>query len=203
MNFDSLTDEEIDALQEAVQAKIASRGGDNQPAEDDRFASIAASLEAMQAKISAMDEEIDCIIKLVQEEIIDKISEGVEEGRRSEGIKGLMEKQGERFGPYKEFYGQMTGGADIFEKLWEELEEARKGSPEFGEEQESGKLDELYKGLEERKNGLKGVLGETKEPEEKAVEVTKIEAAPIDNKSKIEQMVKDMKRKGGVPGMPK
>jgi hypothetical protein len=205
MKFDDLTPDELQALKEALEAKMGggAPGGDDQASEDSRFESIAASLEAMQEKISAMDEEIDCLGKLVQEELIDKISEGVEEGRRSSGIKSLMEKHGERFGPYKEFYGQMTGGADIYEKLWEELEAARNGSEEFGEEQESGKLDELFKGLEERKSGIKGALGEEKKPEAAAVEVTKIEAEPVDSKGKIEQMVKDMKRKGGVPGMPR
>jgi hypothetical protein len=205
MKLDELTPEELQALKEAVEAKMGggAPAGDDQASEDSRFESIAASLEAMQAKISAMDEEIDCLVKLVQEEIIDKISAGVEEGRRSSGIKSLMEREGERFGPHKEFYGQMTGGADIWEKLWDEIETARNGSEEFGEEQEKAKLDELYNGLEARKNGLKGALGEEKAPEGKAVEVTKIEAAPLDNKGKLEEMVRSMKKSGGVPGMPR
>jgi hypothetical protein len=205
MKLDDLTPEELQALKEAVEAKMGggAPGGDDQASEDSRFESIAASLEAMQAKISAMDEEIDCLVKLVQEEIIDKISEGVEEGRRSSGIKGLMEKYGPKFDPHKAFYSEVDKGADIYAKLWEKLEAERSGNEGFGEEQEAAKLDEWEKEIVARKNGFKGALGEEKKPEAAAVEVTKIEAAPLDNKGKLEEMVRSMKKSGGVPGMPR
>ncbi len=211
MNFDDLTDQEIDTLMEAVQAKIAARGGgacpaggDDQPAEDEKFSQIAAVLETMQAKISAMDEEIDALVELVQHEIIDKIEEGVEQGRRTNGIKGLGEKYGEKFEPFREFYGQMSGGADILERLWEELEEARSGREDWNEEAEGGKIEELLKGLTERRDGIKGALGEKpgKEEEGKAVSVEKVTAAPVEGPEDIEAMVKNMKRRG-IPGMPR
>lgn len=209
MNFDDLTDQEIDTLQAAIQEKIAARGGaapekDDQPAENEKFSQIAAVLETMQAKISAMDEEIDALVELVQHEIIDKIEEGVEQGRRTNGIKGLGEKYGEKFEPFREFYGQMSGGADILEKLWEELEEARSGREDWNEEAEGGKIEELLKGLTDRRDGIKGALGEKpgKEEEGKAVSVEKVTAAPVEGPEDIEAMVKNMK-KTRIPGMPK
>ena len=199
MNFDNLTDEEIDTLQAAIEARIKSRApaGDDQPAEDAKFSQIAEVLETMQEKIKAMDEEIDTLVDLVQHEIIDKIEEGVESSRRTNGIKGLGEKYGEKFEPFREFYGQMTGGADILEKLWEELEEARTGREDWNEEAEGGKIEELLKGLTERRDGLKGALGE-----KKAVTVKEVSAAPVGGPEDIEAMVKDMKR-NRIPGMPK
>jgi len=207
MNFEGLTDEEIDALQAGIMEAKAKRGGapvDNQPAEDERFAAIAASLEAMQAKIAAMDEEIDLLVKLVQEEIIDKVKAGVEDERRSSGIKSLAEKYGGKFDEYKDFYGKMTNGSDIYDKLWEELEEARNGVENWTEEAEGGKIEELLKGLSERRDSLKGSLGEAKEPEGgKALKIETVEAAPVDSAEEMKNMVAKMKARGGIPGMPK
>src|SRR5512133_359036 len=209
MNFDDLTDEEIDTLEEAIKAKIAARGapppggGDDQPAEDEKFSQIAAVLETMQAKIAAMDEEIDALVELVQHEIIDKIEEGVEQGRRTNGIKAIGEKYGPKFEPFREFYGQMSRGADILEKLWEELEEARTGREDWNEEAENGKVEELLKRLTEYRDGIKGALGEKPGSEEgKAVSVEKVTAAPVGGPEDIEAMVKNMKR-SRIPGMPK
>jgi uncharacterized protein YdcH (DUF465 family) len=204
MNFDNLTDEEIDTLQAAIEARIKTRGapagGDDQGAEDAKFAQIAEVLEALQEKIKLMDEEIDTLTDLVQHEIIDKISEGVEESRRTNGIKGLGDKYGEKFEPFRDFYSQMSGGADILEKLWEELEEARTGKESWGEEDESGKIEELLRGLTERRDGIKGVLGE--KPEGKAIAVEKVTAAPVEKVEDLTEMVKNMKR-SRIPGMPK
>jgi uncharacterized protein YukE len=206
MNFDSLTDEEIDVLKDAIEARIQARqapGGDDQAGEDAKFSAIAETLEAMQAKIKAMDEEIDTLVDLVQHEIIDKIEEGVEANRRTTGIKGLGEKYGERFEPFRDFYKEMTGGADILERLWDELEEAKKAKEGWGDEDEAGKIEELVKGLAERRDGIKGALGEKpSEGEGKAVAVKQVIAAPVEGPEDLVEVVKKMKQTR-IPGMPK
>jgi hypothetical protein len=200
MNLDSLSPEEIDILLEALQAKKGG-GGDNQAEEDSKFAGLAQAVEALTAKVSALDEEVDKLMEIFVEQIVNPISEGVEANRRMEGIKGLSDKYGDKFGPYKELYGQMTGNADIFERLFDELEEAKAGSPEWNEEAEGGKIEELVKALEEKKNGLKSVF-EEKKPEAKAVEIETVKAAPVDDESKVRDMVAKMKKRG-IPGMPR
>jgi hypothetical protein len=206
MKLDDLTDEELTALEEAIRGK---RGAvqpagqvDDQAAEDDRIEQLCAVVESQQAKIAAMDEEIDMLIKLVQEEIIDKVRAGVEENEHANGIKSLQDKYGEKFGPHKDFYASISGGADIYEKLLEDIAEAKEGKESWSDEDEAGHIDGLLGRLSQMKEGVKGSLGESTKPEGLAVEVKKVEAAPVSGTAGITEMVKQMKKRG-IPGMPR
>jgi hypothetical protein len=193
MDFSQLSPDEVQLLADAL--KEYQGGGDDQTVEDEKFASLCQAVEMCQQKISAMDEEIDMILKLLQDEIMEPIRQGVEENRRKGGIAELSEKYGEKFGPHKEFYGTISGGADIFEKLFDEIEGERSKVPEWTEESEGGLIESLLKGLEERRAALKDVESKGEEAP-KAVEVK----AEPDEKAKLKKLVADMK-KHKLPGM--
>jgi len=209
MDLSQISDEEANALREALMARMQAPAAQEeaepeavQSEEDDAIQSIVAVLESQNAKIAAMDEEIDCLVKLVQEEIIDKVRDSVESNRRVDGVAGLSGKYGDKFGRYKDFYGKMTGGKDLFESLFDELEESRSGSPDWSAESEDGKIEEILAQLKERAEGMKGSLGESKEeaPEEGGkIEIEKVSAKPISENDEIVKQVKRMK-KYGLPG---
>jgi hypothetical protein len=196
MDFSQLSPDEVQLLADAL--KEYQGGGDDQTVEDEKFASLCQAVEMCQQKISAMDEEIDMILKLLQDEIMEPIRAGVEENRRKSGIAELSEKYGEKFGPHKEFYGTISGGADIFEKLFDEIEGERSKVPEWNEESEGGLIESLLKGLEERRAALKDVESKGSEKPE-AVEVTEVKAEP-NEKEDLKKLVKKMKAQR-LPGM--
>ena len=201
MTTDMLSPEEKKMLLEALQG-----GGDNQPAEDEKFESLAQAVQLLQAQYDALDEKLDCVVKLLQDEIVGPIAEEYEAGRRANGIKGLSEKYGDKFGPYGDFYKSISRGSDVFERLFDELEERKAGSDQWTEEGESGVIEELLNGLKDLKANTEASLKpkeETKEePEGGAVVVEKVTAEPESKGESIEDYVRKLKARG-IPGMGK
>ena len=202
MDFSKLSPDEVETLYNSLteyRGVEASEGGEDEAAEGDNFQRLAQAISMCQEKISAMDEEIDMILKLLQDELIDPIKAGVEENRRSSGIANLQTKYGDKFGPHKDFYSTISGGADIFSKLFDEVESARSQAPEWNEGAEGGLIDSLLKGLEDRRSALKGLDEKPAEEAPKSVEVTEVSAGP-NEKDKLKEMVKRMKKEK-LPGM--
>lgn len=200
MKIDMLTPEEKQMLLEALQ------GGDNQAEEDSKFDALCKAVDLLQGLYDKLDEKVDMVVSLLQDEIVEPIKQEYEAGRRANGIKELSGKYGDKFGPYGDFYKGLTG-ADIFEKLWDEIEERKSGADQWTEEGESGLIEELLNGLKAKKEGVEGALKpkeEVKEePEGGAVTIEKVSAEPVDGKKDIEDFVKKLKGRGGIPGMGK
>ncbi len=200
MTIDMLSPEEKKMLLEALQG-----GGDNQAEEDEKFESLAQAVQLLQAQYDALDEKVDCVVKLLQDEIVGPIAEEYEAGRRANGIKGLSEKYGDKFGEYGDFYKGLTG-SELFEKLFDELEERKAGADQWTEESESGAIEELLNGLKAKKDAVAGALSpkeETKEePKGSAVVVEKVTAEPESKGESIEDYVRKLKARG-IPGMGK
>jgi DNA repair ATPase RecN len=152
---------------------------------------IVTVIQQMLDKMSAMDEEIDSLAKLVNEEIIGGITTLYKSKQRMSCITDLQGKYGELMGPYKDFYTEITDGDDIYEKLYEELEEYKEASEDG--EVDDAKIDEKVKELAEilksKFNKIKG-LGVS-------VEVSKEEPKELEGSEKILEKVKAMKAKAG------
>jgi hypothetical protein len=64
---------------------------------------------------------------------------------RANGVKGLRDKYGEKFGPYEETYSSMKEGADLYEALMDDLEALKGEAGEsWNDEAELGAVDGIY-----------------------------------------------------------
>lgn len=207
MRFDDLTPEEAGTLMAALKEKFpeVGGGGDNQAEEDSKFHALEEAVELLQGLYKQIDEKVDLVVSFIQDGLIGPIEEENERGRRMNGIKDLSDKYGERFGQYKDFYGSIADGRDIFEALFDHLEDAKGKEPEWNEDRMGAILDELESGLKSKMEGVKGSIAPKEEPKPEggAVTVKEVTAEPVDNEKDIRDMVARMKKRGGIPGMGK
>ena len=158
---------------------------------------IITVIKQILDKMASMDEEIDALKKLVNEEIIGGITNLYNSKQRMSGISSMSEKYGEIVSPYKDFYGELSGGRDIFEELYNDLDEMKSKSEDWSDEKEAARVqqlaDELKGRLERMAKIGTSVLGGSSEamPEtsvELAVETPKEEKGSSDLVDKIRRM---------------
>ena len=201
MRFDELTPEDAATLVNAIKQKfpeLGGGGGDNQAEENGRFQALEEAVELLQGLYKQTDEKVDLLVSFVQDGLIGPIEEENERGRRMNGIKDISDKYGDRFGKYKDFYGSIADGRDIFEALFDHLEERRGKEPEWNEDRQGSILDELESGLKSKMEGVKGSFG--KEEPKPELTVEKVTAEPDTHKEMVD-MVAKMKSKGLPRGM--
>lgn len=164
MDLSSLTAEEKQLLLAALQ--------EGQPSDMNQDLQLIQPLVQM---VQMLKEKTDYLEKLVVDELIGGITSLYNEQERDFSIKDLSNKYGEKFGPYKDFYQELSG-SDLYEKLYEELNERKSANPEWSDEAEMSVIDELV-------SSLKGKFDKIKGPAPVAsVEV--IEARPVEDESK-------------------
>jgi len=158
---------------------------------------IITVIKQILDKMASMDEEIDALKKLVNEEIIGGITNLYNSKQRMSGISSMSEKYGEIVSPYKDFYGELSGGRDIFEELYNDLDEMKSKSEDWSDEKEAARVqqlaDELKGRLERMAKIGTSVLGGSSEamPEtsvELEVETPKEEKGSSDLVDKIRRM---------------
>lgn len=172
---------------------------------------IVAVMKQMLDKIAAMDEEIDALSKLVNEEIIGGITNLYNSKQRMSGVGCLQEKYGKLMGPYKDFYSDLTNGHDMYEELYDELDEVKKSAEDWNDEREaeyvSSLVDELKSRLD-KMNGhvsaLKtsslesGSIGDgEKKPAAVEISVSKMSGAPSLDTDALKEKIRQMKAKSG------
>ena len=111
---------------------------------------IITVIKQILDKMAAMDEEIDALTKLVNEEIIGGITNLYNSKQRMSGISSMSEKYGEMVSPYKDFYGELSGGRDIFEELYNDLDEMKSKSEDWSDEKEAARVQQLADELKSR-----------------------------------------------------
>jgi len=119
---------------------------------------IKKVIQQMLDKIAAMDDEIDALSKLVNEEIIGGVTKLYNEKSRMEGISGLSSKYADKFGPYSDFYKELSG-KDIFDALYDEIDERKKATPDWDDEHELSTIEELTGELKNRLEKFKSIPG--------------------------------------------
>ena len=153
---------------------------------------VITVVKQMIAKQAAMDEELDSLAKLVQEEILDGIENLYKTKERMGGISSLSSKYGEMFGPYKDFYSELSDGSDIYEKLYDELDELKKGKESWSDEDESSEIGKIAEMLKSKFEKIKG-MGSS--PVAVEVEVEKVEEEPeMSAEDKLRNRIREMKK---------
>lgn len=164
---------------------------------DEKLEPIVTVIKQMLDKMAGMDDEIDGLEKLVNEEIIGGITNLYNTKERLSGISSLTEKYGSLMGPYKDFYSEMTDGADIYEKLYEELEEFKKSAENVDDAQIDAKVQELANVLKSKFEKVQG-LGKPDMAVE--IEVEKKPEEAVEEKSDgdaLIEKIRKMKAKAG------
>jgi hypothetical protein len=166
---------------------------------------IITVIKQILDKMTAMDEELDSLSKLVNEEIIGGITNLYNSKQRMSGISSLSEKYGEKVSPYKDFYGELSGGSDIFEALYNDLDEMKSQTADWSDEKEAARVEQLADELKSRlermssigSKVLGGSTGSTEGEPDSSVEIA-VEA-PKEEKgsSDLVDKIKRMKSKAG------
>lgn len=192
MDVSQLSPEEKDRLLTALIEKVGidlpqgmSGHGDAQQ-DAEQLAPIIKVLEMVIDKFEALEERVECLDKLVTEEIIGGITKLYNEKSRAGGISSMMEKYKDKFDPYKDFYGEMTDGSDLYEKLFDEISEMKGSTPDWNDDVEGSKVGELADFLKSKFEKVKG-MGE---PVAASIEVAKIEPENADGLDKVRAMRK-------------
>ena len=172
---------------------------------------IVTVMQNMLDKMAAMDEEIDALSKLVNEEIIGGITNLYNSKQRMSGISSLQEKYGSLMGPYKDFYADLTDGHDIFEELYDDLDDLKKQTPEWSDESEASRVNALVDELKARLDKMNAhakVLGgpaEASEGGEKpatiALSVEKTSAGQGMDADALKEKIRRMKSKVPADGI--
>lgn len=153
---------------------------------------IIAVVKQIIDKQAAIDEEVDSLAKLVQEEIIGGIENLYKTKERLGGISNLSSKYGELFGPYKDFYSELTDGSDIYEKLYDELDELKKSKEDWSDEDEGSEISKIAEMLKGKFEKIKG-MGSSPVAVEVEVEKQPEETAEEKLRNKIRKMKENAK----------
>lgn len=147
---------------------------------------IVTVIQQMLDKMGMMDEEIDSLTKLVNEEIIGGITNLYKSKERMSGISSLSEKYGNLMGPYKDFYSEMTDGSDIYEKLYDELEEFKSTAETADDAAVDAKVQELADMLKSKFDKVSSMGKKEEAPVAVEVEIEKKDE--VDPFAKIKAM---------------
>lgn len=162
---------------------------------DEELEPVITVIKNILDKITAMDDELDGLAKVVNEEILGGITNLYNTHERFSGISSLSEKYGSLMGPYKDFYSELTNGKDIYEDLYEELEKFKKSAEEVDDSAVDSKVQELSNMLKAKFEKVRGMsIGEEK-PVEVEVEIEKTAEAP--KADELIEKIRKMKSKAG------
>ena len=155
---------------------------------------IVTVIKQMLDKIESIEEELNGLEKVVNEEIIGGITKLYNEKERMSGISSLSEKYGSIMGPYKDFYSELTDGSDLYEKLYDELQEFKTSAPEADDAAVDAKVQELADLLKSKFEKIKG-LGQDRTAPDVSIEVAT--ESPADKGGALVDKIKAMKAKSG------
>ena len=170
---------------------------------------IITVIQQMLDKIEAMDNEIDSLSKLVNEEIIGGITNLYNSKQRMSGISCLQEKYGKIMGPYKDFYSDLTDGHDVYEELYDELDEVKKSAEDWNDEREASYVNSLIDELKSRLDKMNGHISALKSPlslggeegsatpEAVEISVSSTSAKPELDTEALKNRLRQMKAKSG------
>lgn len=185
MDISALSAEERQTLREALGQE-----------EQDPVSSLAGVMELFAEKLEALEARQSKLESVVVDEIIGGISGLYNDNMRLEGIKGLKGKYADLFAPHEGAFKELYGG-DVYEKLFDMLEEL-KGGEGFTDEIGDSKIKEIAGQLSAKLSKVKGA--EAPAPEVAAVEVKSEEKEP-DPLEHMRQGIMNMKKRGRVPGI--
>jgi len=148
-------------------------------------------------KITAMDDELDGLAKVVNEEILGGIINLYNTKERMSGISSLSEKYGSLMGPYKDFYSELSEGKDIYEELYNELEEFKQSAESVDDSAVDAKVQELANMLKAKFEKVRGMSVGEEKPVAVEVEIEKSSEAEAPKADELIDKIRKMKSRAG------
>lgn len=161
MTLDSLSPEEMTALEEAIAKRKAAQS-------ENPVAAIASVCEYLLETVEKLSEQVSKLSGDFYEKILGGIDGLYKENLRADGLKSFGEKHGPMFAPFADDFKRVFD-KDLIPLVFDYLEEL-KGEDGFNDEVGGSKLKDLAE-------QIKGRLG-PKESPPAAVEVTAAEVKP-------------------------
>ncbi len=159
MTIDSLSPEELTALEEAIAKRKET---------PDPMTAIASVCEMLLENYEKLAEKVTRIETDFYEKVLGGIDGLYKENLRADGLKAFGEKHGSMFSPFADDFKRVFPDKDLISMVFDYLEEL-KGEPGFNDEIGGTKLKELAEQIKNR-------LGPKEAPA--AVEVTAAEVKP-------------------------
>ena len=150
---------------------------------------LAQQLDAQREQNESFHSRLEAMEKVLMEDIVGTLRSNYQTGIRTQGIESLKSKYGERLGKYTEPMGKFYPGVDIYNNLYDTLEQLKGQSENWEDANELSAIEEIVQSLEDR-------FGE-KKPE--VVEETTVVAAPSKDdelKSIVEKLKKSPLSRG-------
>ena len=140
--------------------------------------------EQWEGLCNALDQVLDRIEDLerkVDKEIMGGIRELYDDNCRHDDIEGLKGSYGEKYGPMAEDFGNLSGGKDMWESLYEDIKD-------LAAEEREPAIVKIFDEFKAKLDKIRGVKAE----EPTAVEVTKVEtAAEPPAEQSMDDMIKE------------
>jgi hypothetical protein len=159
MTLDSLSPEELTALEEAIAKRKAA---------PDPLSALAGIVQSLMDNYQALQEKVGRLETDFYQKVLGGIDGLYKENLRADGLKAFGEKHGSMFSPFADDFKRVFD-KDLIPLVFDYLEEL-KGEPGFNDEIGGSKLKELAE-------QIKGRIG-PKEAPPAAVEVTAAEVKP-------------------------
>lgn len=199
MNLDTLTPEEKEELKRAL-------NGESHPDAAQDAAMIDGSNDMIANILEAIVERLENLEKAVFDELIGGVRTLYETNRRKTGVEGLRGKYGKDLDAYAEPYRDMQGGADLYEKLFDHIEDLRNSAGEgWNDEAEGGAVGQIMeilkkhlipKGMEEPKIEIEAEGGE---PEGVKIEKTEVGTVGGGDMDDLTELIKKKKKGFRLP----
>lgn len=167
---------------------MGNMGNDDAGADEDLIRRIIAET------VGPYMQKLDLLVEVVNDEIIGGVTQLVQQKEKMAEIERLKTSYGTNdYFPEEtqSFYRDATDGADLFDKLYEEISGAKGEGSDWGEEKEVPMVRGLASGLKEKMMKLRGPVAEAPV----AVKETTVESNSPELERQLKR-IKDMKRSG-------
>jgi hypothetical protein len=129
-------------------------------------------------KVEAQQAQIDNLTDLLQNQIIGGIKDLYTSSVRDSGISALKQKYGEKVSPFESALPEL-GVKDWGSELYDHINDQKANTPDWGEEHESGTVDNLLKAVQDKIAKISSVTGA--KPVAASVTLTKPEVEPVED----------------------
>jgi hypothetical protein len=196
-NLDSLTPEEKAELKAALD-------GQGHPDEAQDAAMMDNSNDAIANILEAIVDRLENLEKAVFDELIGGVKNLYNTNKRKMGVDSLKGKYGKDIDQYADGFRDIQGGADLYDKLYDHIEELRSAAGEgWNDEAEGGVISGIMETLKKHLLPKIAEAGpeieietEGKEPEGVEIKTTEIGATGDDE---LVDMIKKQKKGRRLP----
>ena len=146
------------------------------------IALLCDKVETIDHMYDALNSHVDTLDKLINDDFIGGLTKMYDDNDTEMGIRSLQDKYGEQFGPYEAATKAFNPDFDMWSQMHQSLK-GIKSQPGYTDEMGDAHIKSLLDGLTQRFGGVQAALSGIKSAAPAAVEVTKVEGAPVEGEA--------------------